>query len=443
MKSLKKKLISGGVSVFLGKVVTASSSLLTSLLIVRLLPPDLVGLYFLIFTMVMFLTTLVQLGLNQAVVRVVSEYFAIGKRECAWQSIFVSLKIVFLCSLIMVFVLDTEVASLLIEKAFNSSLIVSVGGLSALWIVCKACGDLIAESFRGLQNIVLATLFGGVISSVLNVVLLTGLWIFFDEAQLKHIMLIAIISSFIPVFIGIILLLIKNKNKSNLNNNQTLKKLFEVALPLWGTNLALFSFSQAGLLILGGWQTPEDVAVYGACVRITALVSMPLIIINSVIPPIISEMSTQNKLSDLENILRISASIFALPQAIMVFVFFMYGESILGAVFGEAYRQGENILIFLSLGAFINALAGSCGLTLVMTGHQLTMLRITLFIGCLSILGALLMVEQYGAEGVALTIALSLALQNILMLIAVKNKCGIWTHIQFSLKNISYEKLKL
>ncbi len=108
------------------------------------------------------------------------------------------------------------------------------------------------------------------------------------------------------------------------------------------------------------------------------------------------------------------------------------GKLILGTVYGSYYGAGATILALLSAGQLVNVWSGSCGLTLIMSGHQSTMMKITVVCGLLNAAGALWLVRGYGGIGIAAATASATILQNLLMLMFAKKKTGVWTHARFS-----------
>jgi O-antigen/teichoic acid export membrane protein len=102
--------------------------------------------------------------------------------------------------------------------------------------------------------------------------------------------------------------------------------------------------------------------------------------------------------------------------------------------YGDFYRQAAPILLVLSLGQVVNVWAGSCGMALMMTGHQTWVLRILMLKGFFLVIASLLVVQDHGAMGVAVVSAIGLVLQNALMLVAAKRKIGVWTQASFSPK---------
>lgn len=68
----------------------------------------------------------------------------------------------------------------------------------------------------------------------------------------------------------------------------------------------------------------------------------------------------------------------------------------------------------------------------MMTGHQTTMMIVTLTTGMLAVVGSIWAVQQYGAVGVAGAAASGVILQKMVMLFVVRKKVGVWTHAGLS-----------
>ena len=166
-------------------------------------------------------------------------------------------------------------------------------------------------------------------------------------------------------------ILLRKQNIMNGNCELPIKKVLNISWPLWLTSLGFLALSQSDLWIIGIFLPQDDVAVYGATLRLVALVTIPLLIVNSVVPPIIAEMYTKGEKKELERILR-SASTIAIVPALIIFVTFaLFGKFILGTIYGKYYSEGAYVLSILSLGQLVNVAVGSCGMVLMMTGYQI------------------------------------------------------------------------
>jgi O-antigen/teichoic acid export membrane protein len=158
----------------------------------------------------------------------------------------------------------------------------------------------------------------------------------------------------------------------------------------------------------------------------------PMLILLSVAPPIIAELNARGDRAQLEQSVRAATALVALPSLLAFLALLTLGERILSAVYGPFYGQADGVAIVLGAGYLVNVLAGPCGVTLMMTGHQRAMMAITIASGVLSVAGALALVQPLGMIGVAISTSVGLVVQNVLMLLAVRQRVGIWTFVDLS-----------
>jgi O-antigen/teichoic acid export membrane protein len=432
LESIKERLVSGGAWAFLGKICTSLSGLAVNALLARLLSLEAMGAYFLTLSLVIISAVVAQLGMNYAVVRLVAESLGSGRPARAAKSIRLSFRYVFLGAFLAAFILATGMGAWLVEYLFDSTLMVGVMGLAALWVVVLAFQHLSGEIFRGFNDIRLASIFGGLLTSVLSAMLFAALWILQGNSDLKQVITLSITAGVTSTLIAF--LLIRNKhNKIRGKSELQDKEVLSIAWPLWLTNMMLFVLIQVDLWIIGVFQPQEAVAVYGAATRFVTIVSMPLLIVDAVVPPFIAEMHAKRKKKDLEHSLRITATVAGIPSFFIVAVLMSFAEPILGLVYGDYYRAGAVVIIILSLGQLVKVWSGSCGLVLMMTGYQTRMMIITIFCGLLTIAAALSLVQSYGLVGVAAATAFGTITQHLIMVFSVKQKIGLWTHVKLPL----------
>jgi O-antigen/teichoic acid export membrane protein len=300
--------------------------------------------------------------------------------------------------------------------------------LVPLWVAVTAFPNLLAEIFRGFHDIRLATLFGGVVTTVLNASLFAGLWLLQGHSSLEDVLILAIAAGTTNTLMAAIFLWRKIRPMEG-NGQIATREVLTISWPLWLSNMTLFILTQADLWILGIYRAPDEVAVYGAAARLVMAVATPLIVANAVLPPIVAEMYTQDRKQELQRALRATATIAGIPTIAVLIVFLVFGAPIMGMVYGDFYRTGATVLVLLSLGHLVNAAAGSCGLVLMLTGHQMAMLRISLFSGVLAVLAMLWAAPRYGPVGIAAVAATGMTLQNLLMLVTAHRRTQIWTHV--------------
>ena len=405
--------------------------LVSNALLARILSPQDLGAYFLAVSIMLFGATAGSLGLNQAVVRFVAE--SLGNKQ--FRRVRHTVILTFGYGVLGAF--GVGLAYLLFGHLIGGNLfgvpaLVSVTGLVAGGMVAISLQQLLAEVFRGFNDIRLASLFGGLSSAVFLVICLGLLWVFGGQATLVIVMFLSAGSSFASVLLGSLLL---RRKVTALPGEGTegwigYKDIFRVAWPLLITNLALLILTQADLWILGAFRPQEDVAIYGAAARVVFLLAMPLLVVNLVVMPLIAEMYAQGRRAELERTLRASATLAGIPASLILLIFVLLGAPLLGLVYGDYYRAGAVVLTLLSLGQLVNVWTGSSGMTLIMTGHQLVMMAITVVWGAVTIVVCLGVVGQYGPTGVAAATTTGLALQNVSMWLGAKAMTGMWTHIR-------------
>ncbi len=436
-QSIRKRLISGGIWAFLGKIASALTNLLISGLLARLLAPDDIGVYFLIFSLAMAGSTAGQMGLNQVAVRFTSEAIAKENSNQVRSLIARIFLIALFSTLSLALLFNYGAGEWIATYLFHAPAMLNIIGVASLWIVTLAFQSLLAESFRGLHDIQLATVFQTLASNIILLIFLIFFLLTSKELTLRDILIFTILSGGISILLGGFLL---HKHLWRLPavpaSSYPIALILRTAWPFLITSITIFILSQTCLWILGIFREPDEVALYGAAARIINLVAMPLMIANAVLPPIISELSTKNQKPKLQRILRITATLTGLPALAVIMCFIIFGEFTLAIVFGEYYKNATNILLILSIGQIVNIWAGSCGLTLMMTGHEKTMMYITLFAGFLTITMSLLIVDTYGSTGIAVVTATVLVVQNALMLTFAKIKVGVWTHAIFSINTL-------
>ena len=430
--SVREKLIKGGAWAFSGKFVTALIGLFLNALLARLLSPEEMGAYFLIFSLVMFAAIIAQLGLTNTIVRIVAESMGTGRPSRARHSVILVLRIIAISAMFTACFLAFGAGKWIAEKLFHLAIMGQLMGLAAVWVVIVTFQQLIAEIFRGFHDIRLATIFGGLAASVFSMVFFLTLWLVQSKGDLNQILILTLGAGLSSILISSSILwsklnkypiLVSNAPPGDTKERKTLLiDILTISWPLWITSLILFVLVQADFWIMGFFGSSGDVAAYGAASRTVALVAMPLLISNAVTAPLIAEMYAQGNYENLERILRFVASVSTIPSLCIFAVFAAFGDEILGMLFGEYYQVGGMLLGILSVGQIINVWVGSCGLVLMLTGHQMTLMLISLGSGCVTITLALLLVHDFHGAGVAIASASGMVLQNFLMLYFTKKQ---------------------
>lgn len=443
--SLRRRLLSGSTWAFSGKVAATALGVITNGLLARMLSPQDFGAYFLAFSIVSVGAVLGSLGLPKTVVRFIAEQMVLGQPGRAQKAIYTALKLGVLGTLFVSLAYLIIGGDLVGEYIFHSPALVAVTGLIAGWMAISVMQEIMAEAFRGFHDIRMATLLGGlatggksggVMMRALLLVCVALLWSSSGQTDLRTVLLASIGSGMASTLLAVWLLRrrLSSLDDQGAENPISAKDALRDAFPILIISLTSFVLlSSADLWILGAFRSQAEVAVYGSAARLVALIAMPLLITNLVLPPIIAEMYAEGKTVRLERTVRGFSTISGVPALLLLMVFVLLGGPILGLVYGSYYQSGTMVLALLSAGKIAAVWSGSCGAVLQFTGNQRSMLWVNLLTSPLFIVGALLVVRDYGPIGVASMSAAIMVLQNVLLVLVAKRKTGMWTHVSLSL----------
>lgn len=212
----------------------------------------------------------------------------------------------------------------------------------------------------------------------------------------------------------------------------SVRLLFLSAWPLLVAQLVSVGLPEIGKLVLGAYSTPEDTGLYNAAIRLVILAHVPLMVVNNAIQPFVAELYSAGDRRRLVILVRGSATLAAIPSVAVLGTFLFFPEPVLELVFGAKFIAAAPALQILSLGSLAWVLSGSCGLVLMMTGHERSCMIGTLIPGIAYLLLCPVVIKVYGVNGAA---ACSTALQctsNILCLLFVFYHQRIWTAVTVS-----------
>jgi O-antigen/teichoic acid export membrane protein len=428
--------------------------IVTNGLLARMLSPQEFGAYLLALSIVSFGAVVGSLGLPKTVVRLVAENMGLNRSGRARRVIYTVLGIGAFGTLgvSLAYLLVGDPVSNSVFQPQYSSLLVGITGLMAGWIAISVVQEITAETFRGFHDIRWATLLGGLatggksgglVMRILLLGILALIGVRSGTTDLHTVMLVSIGTGSVSVLLSGWLLWAKvsslgSKVAQEEEEEEPVrpKEVLDDAIPFLVIALTSFVLLSSDIWILGALGSGRDVAVYGAASKLVTFVGMPLLIVNLVLPPIVAEMYAQGKTARLERTLRAFSTLAGVPALLVLVGFMLLGGPILGLVYGKSIYQGLEavlVLLILSTAKLVAVWSGSCGLVLQFTGHQTSMLRVSLLTSPLFFVVAILATGRYGPVGVAGAAALTTTVQNVIMVLLAKRKTGMWTHVMFSL----------
>ncbi|MBA3690705.1 MAG: oligosaccharide flippase family protein [Actinobacteria bacterium] len=430
--SLRRRLLRGSAWVFLGRVVTIGLGLVMNVLLARLLTHAELGAYFTTFTMVMIGSTIAQLGLDRAVVRMVAAAIATGRPGKARRAIGTVFVFGLLGAVGVSLILGLGLGGWLARHVFHSALVEAVMPLAAGWVVVVALQSLTVESYRGLQRFAAATIFDAMIVDVLLTAVFGVLFVSHSDVSLRGV--VAITAGVVALVASVGGILLARRTRK-LQGEGTLERgeALAIAWPLLVTSISIYLLGTGiDLLVLGAFRPQSQVALYGAASRLTLLVATPFTILQGVTPPIVAELYAKGQREKLQASMRAVATLAGIPTLLILLVFLLFGRQVMGLLYSPFFGQAAPILAILSIARLVAVWTGSCGVVLMMTGHQRAMMYLTIGTGVVSVGAGILAAPAFGGIGVAVATSAAQVTQNVAQLFLARRLVGVWTQIHLS-----------
>ena len=425
--AIKQYLIKGGAWAFAGKILSIFVGMALSSLLARLLSPKDMGAYFLAFNLANFFSIFSRMGIDHTLQRFVAKELACNQPHIACTVIRTALTLTLANTLLVAASTYFFLGPWINKNILTSDRLGNSIGFISGWLVLLTFQYIFTSIFQAAQNVRMAVLVNGLLPSTITTFFIIFYLVTKGHATLDQIFPWVLTAGGINILLALSML-IKERNKSVTPKNNIIGflKFTSHSWPLFIYTLMMFIRGESCLWIISNFRSDAEVAVYGAVLRLVLLTNMSITIVNTIIPPLIVRLHADKK--RLEQLLRSTATISALPALAVLSIYILFGDWILEVIFGEYYRVGKILLMVMTLGQAVNVLGGSCGYVLIMLGHHYSIMLISITSSIIALGGSLLLVNSYGCTGVAICYAVAIVIQQLIMLVFVRYRCGIWTH---------------
>lgn len=411
------------------------SSFLITVVLARMLQPDELGQYFLAFSAAMFLSILMRFGIKQTALRLVTKARLSNDSKQVTDTI---QKIVVFMSasvIVVIIILSVGLGEWVGSKLFHSEEISKNFVAISFWAVMLAFSSPIGESLRGLKMPAWGAALDNSASSFIALLVFLTLYFFEQGISLSLVVLISAVSVALVIFVSALKLINIGNLIQKVPSYISYREIYNDASPILIINIATYLTANASLWIVAYFLSHEDVAVYGAVIKLFNLIAVPLLVINIAIEPSISEYLHHKKRKNLDALLRLSATLALIGTLLISALVIVWGDLLLVILFGEEYVKGYIALIILVLGNIVNVWTGSCASMMLLGGFQIVLTKIRVVFGVVSIVLSLAVILNYGIEGVAVAVSLTVAFTNFVTWKFVKNKMQYDTSATIRIKN--------
>ncbi len=414
------------------KIALALCALAVNAALGRLLGPEFIGQYFLFVQLVILGTVLFSVGLRSGILKLNGIAVEKGDWKSVWQLVRRVLVILSISSMLgfgLLLVTWDRLSAIIFHDHVDRSLML----LAYVAIIFRLLQTFSSVFFRSIHRPRIGVLLLHLPREVGLAVAFFALFLLWERVTID--VVVSTYAGTLAVAVALCVYMVLKFRKGNASNSGTsgtsgmigYMSLIALTAPMYVSNIASEIARTSDLWILGALGEEIDVGLYGAAKRLTLMLAMMLNVINLIIPPMIAALYEKKDLTQLERMVRSSATWSMCLVVPVALVFLMFGDEILKLVFGQGFEQGGTVLRILVLGYGLGAIVGSPGVILQMTGHQKTMMNLTLMLALVGGCSQLAVVSEYGMIGVAMVSAGIIVCQNSIMVYLVKRHTGVWT----------------
>lgn len=302
--------------------------------------------------------------------------------------------------------------------------------LAAVWLLPTiALVDLIDAVLRGWGKVVQAQTLTALLRSLLALVSIGILTIFWPNGNQTYIFLLIRVGVAVSLIILGYQLLVRLYHKlphPHLTRTPlSTAEILRAGFPFMLIAGAAVILARTDVLMLGLLSDPKEAGIYNIAAQGALLVQLVLNLGNTVNAPEFAKLYTEKDKVSLEKFAIMSARVIFLIGGFIAVALAYFAQPLLEAVFGPEFAIGAPVLSILALGFATALFFGETGFMLSMTGHERDSLKILSAISCFNILLNAALIPNFGAEGAAVATIVSLNLQRFIGWLIVRKRIGI------------------
>ena len=416
-------ILRGSIWAMAGQAISALLSMLVSILVARLYGAEVMGTLAVINSVLTLVTTFTVLGMDTSILRLLQEHLVKYSATSAL-NIYRKIRIMVTWPSLGAGLLLFLGSQILAERVFGKPHLAYYLALVAPFVVISTLKIINTQALRGLLQIRSYSLML-FLPALANLLILLLLKVTFSTPDDPIYSVFA--SLFLSGLVGWLLLRKSFTNKTRAADQvqpATCKAILDISLPMLVTSYLFFFISQSGTMILGIFHPEEQIGYYDVAMKLSAQVTFILTAINAMVAPRFAELYHAGKMEELLHVARKSAKLIFWTTAPLLLVLMVFGEPLLGFVFGRKFINAYPSLLLLSLGQLVNASAGATGFFIYMTGDEKVLRNCAIITAGMNIVLGFCLIPKFGIVGAALATALGVAFLNGISLLYTKRKYG-------------------
>lgn len=445
-------LASGFVWTIVGRVVGVGMLFLSTAWLARNLSPVELGAWLLANNILSVFCLLAMAGTNRTVVRFLAERF-IDEDYGGGQRLLGRVAGVVTVSSLLVSALLAAMLWFVGYRFLQVPMTAPLIGLAVIVLLLRTVQQLLAEVFRGFHDLPHASLHSGPTGSALSntvflaLLLVVGVW---GPLSLTGVFAAAAASLLLVLPLGARVLRRALRRTRQLaraaaeaapdrkspstpfEGVSSGDRFLQVSLALMFIQLLGFAAQTSDVWIAGFLFEGTTTTWYMTAKQLVMLLVIPLQMVNMTVMSVIPALHRQGRTEQLSRVVRSASTLSGAVGMMILLPIAIDPVFCLSAVYGPAYAAASGPLVILTVGQMFNALTGSCGLTLMMTGYERVCLIANAVAVAIMVVVGVWAAGRFGVTGLAATTSAVLAIQNLALLVLTRRLVGVWTHPDLS-----------
>jgi O-antigen/teichoic acid export membrane protein len=432
----KEKMFSGALWAGAGRLVSIAGNIVATMVLARAVSASDYAIYFVGLTTIVIVGCVGALGMDLLVVRFVALPISQGDLAGIRQVVARCLGIVTAAALLVAGGFE------LLGPHFFASILRMPGlvpytGMLAASIFFATLQRQLAETFRALNDIRMATLSGGMrnggaLNAVIACFAMLALWVGGDLTLFTA--LLTMLGASVVIVAWAVAVLWRRLRIRGSREQTIRTPILGVAAAIregWPLGLSGFIValnSLGSVWLASPLDTASHVALFAMAQRVVLFLVAPMIVINAILPPIVAELHATSQTQRMERVVKSIGGLVLVPSLILLAVLVFAGRPILHLMFGAYYEAAYPSMILLCFGQIINIATGAWQIVLPMTGNRHELLTSSVIAVVTQLVVGLALGYFLGVFGVAAGCCVSILITNLVGMWMVRRKLGIWTY---------------
>ena len=414
---------SGFVWAFSSQILAKGVGLVVGIIIAQAYGAEMVGIVTIVQSVVIISATLATLGTNKSLLSLLPEQLAKHSLTSAFVVFGKTVALVSIVSLLFASALHL-LADAIASRVFQKPHLGYFLSIAAVFVAFVALSDLNTQMIRALRLIKTFAVLQVFPQIAMLIALVTMTYL---QTSGNAPVYAQLFSWGITAFFGAIVIGGHFKRKQRTEDRRGEKRLrdiIDISLPMLVTTIANLMMNYTAIIVFGIFRTESELGYYAMAVKLATLVSAVLVAVNVMLAPKFAELFHREEMSELLRLARKSAGLIFWLTAPILVLLMVFGRSILGLFYGAEFEAAYPAMACLIIGQLVNAVSGSTGVFMNMTGNQKTFRNIMLLAVAINFAMSVILIPEFGMLGAASAATLSIITWNVVTLVFIHKLYG-------------------